>query len=202
MLLVDCDRQDWRDLSLFKETANVHIIKHLLYVCIVSVVLSCINVTKAFCEAVAVRKMSEPEDDLNILFFIIKRKICKKTNKTNMIFFFFYYDTQTWGELSSLSNINQQISGCGNIVIKVLKVFPFLSDCLGSFLYGNRQSLSSFLSVKREMYWRNISGSPSSFHCDPHRRWQSPEQTRPFFFLNHRASHSYNMYIYSTCIEK
>lgn len=37
--------------------------------------------------------MEQKVYDLNILFFIIKRKICKKTNKTDRIFFFYYDDT-------------------------------------------------------------------------------------------------------------
>lgn len=147
--------------------------------------------------------------DLNILFFFFKRKICKKTNKTKHDFFFYYNDT-IWIKRDFPFKHEVSLVVCLILISRsvdvatfwsrYLEVFPFLSVSLGSQLCGNQQSLSSFLSVKYEMYWRNISGSPCAFHCDPHRHWQSPEQTR--LFLNHRASHSYNMYIYSTCIEK
>lgn len=82
---------------------------------------------------------------------------------------------------------------------RYLKYSLFYLVSWSSVLYGNQQGSSSFLLVKSEMYWCNISGSPF-FPLWSSLTRQSPEQTR--LFLNHRASHSYNMYIYSTCIEK
>lgn len=136
--------------------------------------------------------------DLNILFVFIKRKLCKKTNKTNMIFF-----------ISTITTVNEHggtipfqhevslvvcliaISRSVDVV-----VFPFPVQLLSSTPPPHRHSWTRFLSVKHEMCWRNISGSPFF----PPRSSQS--LTIKHDGLDRRASHSYNMYIYSTCIEK